>query len=156
MLTGAWLTRWYQPAPSFAAGRRPTGVVVAIALHRLGAGTLLVAAGLLLGVRLASAARRALSPALLTAAAVGLVVTGRRLAWSGLGLWAVKANVDGAGMLFAAFDSTVRFVFVGADEVSPATFRAILAVHALALPLAVAALLWWSQRARETPTAPGT
>jgi hypothetical protein len=84
------------------------------------------------------------------------VVTGRRPAWSGLGLWAVKADVDGGGMFFAAFDSTVRLVFVGADEISPATLRAILGVHALALAVLVAALLWWSQRGRDTPTAPAT
>lgn len=157
VLSGAWLTRWYRAGTAFwDGGRPPSAVQVVLALHRLGAGVLLLAAGLLVGLRLATGAWRALPALLVTVAGVGLVATGRRLAWVELGLRAVKVNLDAAGMLFAAFDPLVRFVIVaGVGEMAQTTFRAILVVHAVALPVVVAALLW-VQRRRDRPTAPGT
>lgn len=161
VLTGAWLTRWYRPVhAAFGGGDSVPGVRAAIALHRVGAGVLLLAGGLLLGLRLGSAARRATAApaALLVAAGVGLVSSGRRLAWTVLGLRAVTVNLDAAGMLFAAFHS--RFIVVpGHGEVRPAVFRAVLGVHAVVLPLLVAGLLWLDRRRQpglDSPTAPGT
>ena len=156
LATGLWLGRWYRPPASFGGTvRRPTGVRLAVGLHRLGAGTLFLAAGVLVGIRLVTAARRALPAVLAVLAGLGLVVTGRRLAWRVLALRAVRVNPDGAGMLFAAFDPIVRFVDGPGGEVTPARFRLVLGLHAVVLPVAVAGLLW-AQRARDNPTAPGT
>jgi hypothetical protein len=156
LATGLWLVRWYRPSASFGeAVHRPNAVRLAIGLHRGGAGTLLMAAGVLVGIRLVTAARRAVPAVLAVVAVLGLVVTGRRLAWRVLALRAVRVNVDGAGMLFAAFDPIVRFVVGPGGEMAPARFRVVLGLHAVVLPTAVAGLLW-AQRARDNPTAPGT
>lgn len=158
LLSGAWLTRYYRPSPSLGhLSRRYPGIAIAIGLHRAAAGALLLAMGVLLGIRLALEARRAAPPALALVSAVALVVTGRRLAWWQLGLRAVKVNVDASGMLFAAFDDIVRFVSVpGTLEMRPATFRLLLGIHVIAIPLLLGGLLLWAQRDRESPTAPGT
>jgi hypothetical protein len=156
LATGLWLVRWYRPSASFGSVvRPPIGVRLAVGLHRVGAGTLLLAAGLLVGIRLVTAARRALPAVLAVLAGLGLVVTGRRLAWRVLGLRAARVNMDGAGMLFAAFDPIVRFVIGPGGEVTPARFRLVLGLHAVVLPVAVAGLLW-AQRGRDNPTEPGT
>ncbi len=158
LLTGVWLTRYYRPSPGLGElAHRYPGIAIAIGVHRAAAGTLLLAAGVLLGVRVATAVRRAAPAALAVLATVALVVTGRRLAWDALALWAVTVNSDVSGMLFAAFDPRVRFVLrAGTGEISPATFRLGLGAHTLALPAVLAVALWWAYRARESPTAPGT
>jgi hypothetical protein len=116
---------------------------------------LLLATGVLVGIRLVTAARRAVPTVLAVVAALGLVVTGRRLAWRVLALRAVRVSVDGAGMLFAAFDPIVRLVIGPGGGVTPARFRVVLGLHAVVLPVAVAGRLW-AQRGRDSPTAPGT
>jgi xanthosine utilization system XapX-like protein len=159
LASGAWLVRHYRPSPSLGTlYRRYPAIAWAIGLHRVAAGTLLLAAGLLVGVRLAVSARRAAPPVLAVVAGVALVFTGRRLSWTQLALRAVKVNLDAGGMLFAAFDDTVRFVIVpGVGEMSPAAFRVLLGLHAVALPLVLVGLLLWERLAqRDRPTAPGT
>ena len=126
-----------------------------MAVHRGAAAALLVCLGVVVGLRLVIGARRVVWPALAVAAWLGLVTTGRRLAWDLLALWAVRADVDSRGVLFAAFDDTVRFVIVGRTELSQAGFRTLVWSHAVVLPLIVVALLA-VQRVRERPTAPGT
>ena len=161
LVTGVWLARYYQPLADFEGVHlQPAPVGVMVGLHRAGAAALLLAAAVLLGVRLGSAARHAVPAALAVASGAALVVTGRRLRWNQLALWAVRPDADPRGMLFAAFDSSVRFILVpGFREVDRGDFRLSLGLHAVALPLAVAVALLIerrAQRVRETPTAPGT
>ena len=161
VVTGVWLARYYQPWADFEGVHlQPAPVGVMVTLHRIGAGALLLATAVLLGVRLGSAARHAVPAALVVLSGAALVVTGRRLRWSQLALWTVRPDADPRGMLFAAFDSSVRFILTpGFREVDRGFFRLLLGLHAVVLPLVVVGALVVErriQRARERPTAAGT
>jgi hypothetical protein len=75
------------------------------------------------------------------------------LLWDQLGLWAVTAGADIAGVLAAAFDDQVRFVFVDGHEVSPSAYTRVLVLHSfltLAGTAAIAVSALWPVRAMRT------
>ena len=88
--------------------------------------------------------RSVLVPVCAVTAAVGAIVTlltRPLVAWDQLGLWAVTVSTALSGYWPAAFDDEVRFVLVGATEVSPGEYAVVLAVHLGSSVVAVAALL---------------
>jgi hypothetical protein len=154
--TGLWLLFEYRPA-----SRRSWALNAAHDVHRI-SGLLfivvLVATLAALGLR-ARARRGSLGTAFGVAAFVlGAFVavlanrSGRLLAWDQLALWAVRL---GGGDVHGVVNipSTVRFVIVDGNELTPHSFSALTVLHAAVLPLVAVALVvamtLFSRRRRE-------
>jgi quinol-cytochrome oxidoreductase complex cytochrome b subunit len=143
--TGTWLTVRYQPSGSFEAAHPESWVRVA---HRVTSIAFLGAAVLTFGVSIAVSYERRLRrgvPAwvpgfvlLLGAATAG--ISGYLLPWDQLALTAVKVDVSyrGFGWLFG--ESDVKFVLIGAVEVSKSSMRTSFVFHTILMPVALVVL----------------
>lgn len=150
VVTGLLLAGGYRPTAP--AGDLPLDQ----GLHQLAA-TLLQAVALLaavcaLGWSHGSGRRLWIGPAVVLALVMVASVTGQRLPWEQLGLWAVTVGTDVEGVWYAAFDDGVRFVLVdGRGELSPADYRQDVLLHlgagaAVVVGLVVVGLARWRGR----------
>jgi quinol-cytochrome oxidoreductase complex cytochrome b subunit len=140
LVTGLWLTFRYVPGP----GRAWT-VGAAHEVHRF-SGYAFAVVSVLLVVNFAlgtagQGARRAgkgiaAGVALVVAVGVGLV-SGPKLAWDQLALWAVTAGASFRGV----FHTQVKYVLVDGGELSVASYNRWAWVHVLAVPLAIVTCL---------------
>lgn len=157
-VTGVWLTFTYRPSAAQAwpgLDIAPTGTDWPRLIHQVATALLvpLVIALLAVGV---VATRRWRSATALLVTTVALAYTGLLLPWDQLALWAVTTGLDYQGMLSAAFSDEVRFVIIGGFEVSQATLRLWLVVHAVALAVIFFGLLALTARSvyRRSPAPP--
>jgi ubiquinol-cytochrome c reductase cytochrome b subunit len=84
---------------------------------------------------------------------LGAAITGYRLPWGSVALWAVKVPTHVAGYRFV-FGPAARFVLMGRTEVSKPTLWRWFVVHTVVLPLLVLGaltILWRTRRGRPTP-----
>jgi menaquinol-cytochrome c reductase cytochrome b subunit len=149
--TGLWLTFDYRPGATQAwpgLGSRPAGTDWPRVIHQL-ASALIVPLVLALLVVSVVVSRRWRSTGALALTTLALAYTGFLLPWDQLALWAVTVGRDANGMLFAAFDDDVRFIILGGVEISQATLRLWLVVHAAVLPAVFCALLALAARGIE-------
>jgi quinol-cytochrome oxidoreductase complex cytochrome b subunit len=156
--TGVWLTFNYRPDAAQAwsdPGIRSAGTDWPRLIHQVASALLLpvVVAFLVVGV---VASRRWRSATALLVTTLTLTYTGFLLPWDQLALWAVTVGTDYQGMLRAAFDEGVRFILIGNVEVSQATLRLWLVVHAAVLPVVFIGLAALAARGvRTRPLADG-
>lgn len=84
-------------------------------------------------------------------------MSGLRLPWDVLGLWAVTVDNDYRGVLRAPFADTVRFVLIGGTELTQGEYRTRLVGHVAVAVLAVVLVAMVAAYPRlERPRAPGT
>lgn len=124
-------------------------------LHQLAA-TLLQAVALLavvsaLGWSYGSGRRVWIGPAVVLVLVMAASVTGQRLPWDQLALWAVTLGSGVEGVWYAAFDKSVRFVLVDGGELSPSSYRRDVLLHlaaggAVAVGLVAVGAAWWRTR----------
>jgi quinol-cytochrome oxidoreductase complex cytochrome b subunit len=85
-------------------------------------------------------------------AAIGCVVTGPKLRWDQLALWAVTVGSDFPNLFELA---QVKFVLIGSKEIAVDDFRRMVWTHTAILPAILAVALgvaWWrSSRATRKP-----
>ena len=138
LATGLWLTFRYVPGP----GRAWT-VSAAHEVHRF-AGYAFSVVAVLLAVDLALGAdgrhvRRAwtrIAATVVLVVAVGVaLVSGPKLAWTQLALWAVTVGDDLRGV----FHTQVKYVLVDGTELSLSSFHRWAWIHILVVPLVIVA-----------------
>jgi quinol-cytochrome oxidoreductase complex cytochrome b subunit len=154
-LTGVYLFVGYRPSTGGAGWRLADGVRFA---HRWVAIVTVLVAAVLAVVSVAEAAVRWTGPrqrrsGVVTGPAIAVLVlvasfTGTLLPWDQLALWAVTVGSDMSGFRPILDDSQVRFVLIGGSEVSTATVRFWLAVHAVVIPVAIGGCLALARRER--------
>jgi quinol-cytochrome oxidoreductase complex cytochrome b subunit len=155
-VTGVWL--WFRYVPT--AGRAWPGSDVPRGdegwirtTHRLtGAITVVLAATVLVlvvGRRIRAGVHGVVAGVGVLVTALAASVTGSLLPWDQLALWAVSVGSDFRGTQ-ATFRGEVKYVLVGAREVSPATYRfwAISHVVLAVLVAATVVLVWLRGRDR--------
>jgi hypothetical protein len=151
LATGVHLAFRYRPEPG-ASGT--TLLEVSRTLHAItawGALVLVVIAVVLAAVWLPAARRRVtlwLGGLLAIGSAGYGIVTGARLAWDQLALWAVTTG-NSVPLGVVGLPDTVKFLIVGQDEVSPGTYSGRVWVHVLVVPAVFAigiVLVLWSVR----------
>ena len=169
-LTGVYLVFAYRPAASQAwpqlapADRSTGGPELARTIHRWAAILAVAVAAVTAVLVVVEAAVRWHGPrrrrgGVLTGPAIALVVvggliTGLLLPWDQLALRAVTVgtNLDGYGAIL--WGDQVRFVLIDGREVSVGDLRMLLVVHALVLPVVLAALLAHAHRDRPAAQQP--
>jgi quinol-cytochrome oxidoreductase complex cytochrome b subunit len=145
VVTGIWLWAAYRPGELDAvrAAHRWAGTLALFPVGSL-AGAMAIARATQRRPRPPRRVAMAASGAVLMVLGLaGAMLSGFPLAWDQVALQEVTVGTDLRGYGFA-FDDSARFVLIGGAEVSTATLRRVLVMHAIVLPavaLAGAAVL---------------